>query len=99
MNYNRDTHIAVHIVFLLNAYVTPITLCSIIKARYPTLKFKIICNQLDGSTAVIIRNFERDMCTYTPIKEIKYDPLYTDNPNIVMGGWASLDKLEPPLLM
>ena len=85
------------IIFIFNTNVTPITLCDIIKNKYPNLKFKIICNQLDKETSETINNFENDVCNYDIINEKCYDKNYIDS-NIIMDGWNSLDKLELTLL-
>lgn len=90
---NNDTMI----IFLLNTYVTPHTLCNIIKLKYPTLKFKIFCNKIDDSTLKHIQNFENDVCNYTPINEESYNNTFI-NEHIIMDGWEKMDLIIPTLL-
>lgn len=85
------------IVFLLNTYVTPIRLCDIIKSKYPTLKFKILCNKMDDDTITHINNFESDVCNYKCINEKSYDSAFKDE-HIVMDGWSMIDSIVPTLL-
>lgn len=79
------------IIFLLNTYYTPIKLSQIIQNKYPTLKFKILCNLMDDRTKDFIELFENDVC-YNKISEIPYNSNYCDE-HIIMDGWSKMDKI------
>lgn len=85
------------IFFLLNTYFTPIKLKNIIIKKFPSLKFKIVCNKIDDIVKQTMTNFEKDICNIDSIDEILYDSLYHDD-YIIMDGWDLLDKLELTLL-
>jgi len=74
------------IYFILNTNVTPFKLVNIIKNKYPTLKFKILCNKIDKELEYFLTIFEKDFCNYEIIDEKKYDSKYSDN-YVIMNGW------------
>lgn len=80
------------IVFLLYTNVTPYLLKDIIKKKYPNLKFKISCQQMNKSQKNEISLIEKNMFEYIPLNEKPYNAKYKDE-NIVMESWKSIDNL------
>lgn len=94
INYCIDNNIT--LIFLLNSNFTPIKLKRTIQEKYKNLKFKILCNKLDGQSMKLLKYLEDDVCNYDIISEIEYDMNYNDQDEIIiMNGWEKLNNFDP----